>query len=57
MWQPQEDNTYNDLRENSIRQWLEDMSRHEDVAVRGGVKVTAESVSYTHLTLPTNSRV
>ena len=40
MWQPQEDNTYNDLRENSIRQWLEDMSRHEDVAVR--VKVTAE---------------
>ena len=42
MWQPQEDNTYNDLRENSIRQWLEDMSRHEDVAVRGGVKVTAE---------------
>ena len=35
MWQPQEDNTYNDLRENSIRQWLEDMSRHEDVAVRG----------------------
>ena len=31
MWQPQEDNTYNDLRENSIRQWLEDMSRHEDV--------------------------
>ena len=42
MWQPQEDNTYNDLRENSIRQWLEDMSRHEDVAVSGGVKVTAE---------------
>lgn len=42
MWQPQEDNTYNDLRENAIRQWLEDMSRHEDVAVRGGVKVTAE---------------
>ena len=31
MWQPQEDNTYNDLRENSIRQWLEDMSRHEDL--------------------------
>ena len=42
MWQPQEDNTYNELRENSIRKWLEDMSRHEDVAVRGGVKVTQE---------------
>ena len=42
MWQPQEDNTYNDLREKSIKQWLEEMSRHEDVTVRGGVKVTAE---------------
>lgn len=42
MWQPQEDNTYNELRENSIRKWLEDMSGHEDVAVRGGVKVTQE---------------
>ena len=42
MWQQQEDNTYNELRENSIRKWLEDMSRHEDVAVRGGVKVTQE---------------
>lgn len=42
MWQPQEDNTYNELRENSIRKWLEDMSGHEDVAVRGGVKATQE---------------
>ena len=42
MWQPQEDNTYNELRENAIRKWLEDMSGHEDVAVRGGVKVTQE---------------
>ena len=44
MWQPQEDNTYNDLRENSIRQWLEDMSRHEDVAVRGGCEEADPSV-------------
>ena len=37
-----DDNTYNDIREKSIRQWLDDMSSHEDIAVRGGVKVTRE---------------
>lgn len=37
-----EDNTYNEIREKSIRQWLEEMSQHEDVAVRGGVKVTTD---------------
>ncbi len=35
-----EDNTYDSLRENSVNQWLEDMSQHEDVTVRGGVQVT-----------------
>ncbi|MSS64885.1 hypothetical protein [Velocimicrobium porci] len=38
----EQDNTYNEVREKSIRSWLEEMSRHEDVAVRGGVKVTTE---------------
>ena len=33
------DNTYNELIEKSINQWLESMSCHEDVTVRGGVKV------------------
>ena len=37
-----EDNTYNEIREKSVRQWLEEMSEHEDVAVRCGVKVTLE---------------
>lgn len=37
-----DDNTYNDIREKSIRQWLDDMSSHEDITVRGGVKVTRE---------------
>ena len=37
-----EDNTYNELRENSINKWLEDMSKHEDITVRGGTKVTIE---------------
>lgn len=37
-----EDNTFNEIREKSIRQWLQEMSTHEDVAVRGGVKVTTD---------------
>lgn len=39
-----EDNTYNEIRERSIKQWLEEMSHHEDVAVRGGVKVTGDYI-------------
>ena len=31
-----EDNTYNDIREKSLLQWLNEMEKHEDVAVRGG---------------------
>lgn len=41
-----EDNTYNELRDKSIAQWLEDMSNHDDVAVRGGVKVTKDYIAY-----------
>lgn len=41
-----EDNTYNDIREKSIRQWLDDMSDHQDLAVRGGVKVTRDYIDY-----------
>ena len=37
-----EDNTYNEIREKSIRQWLVEMSDHEDIAVRGGVRVTLD---------------
>lgn len=39
-----EDNTYNEIREKSIRQWLEEMGRHEDIAVRGGVKVNVDYI-------------
>ncbi len=39
-----EDKTYDSLRENSVNQWLEDMSRHEDVTVRGGVQVTRDYI-------------
>ena len=29
-----------DIREKSIKQWLDQMSGHEDIEVRGGTKVT-----------------
>jgi len=39
-----EDNTFNDLREKSVAQWLEELSTHEDIVVRGGVKVSREYI-------------
>ena len=41
-----EDTTYNDIREKSLLQWLEEMERHEDVGVRGGVKLCREYMQY-----------
>ncbi len=40
----QDDNTYNNLREKSFLQWLDDCSKHADIAVRGGVKLAYEYV-------------
>lgn len=39
-----EDNTYNDILGKSVKQWLDDMSRHDDIAVRCGVKATNEYI-------------
>ena len=41
-----EDNTYNDIREKSLMQWLDELSEHEDVAVRGGVKLCLEYIEH-----------
>lgn len=41
-----EDNIYNETREKSIMQWLAEMSKHEDLAVRDGVKVTRDYIEY-----------
>ncbi len=41
-----EDNTYNDIREKSLMQWLDEMEQHEDVAVRGGVRLCREYIQY-----------
>lgn len=42
----QEDNTYNNIRDKSLQQWLDEMSRHEDIAVRGGVKLCREYIQF-----------
>lgn len=44
-WQ-KEDNTYNDIREKSLNQWLTEMETHEDIAVRGGVKLAKEYLKH-----------
>ena len=45
MWM-REDTTYNDIRKKSLMQWLDEMENHEDIVVRGGVKLTREYVEH-----------
>ena len=39
-----EDNTYRDLRERSLMQWLEEMEAHDDMTARGGVRLCREYI-------------
>lgn len=39
-------NEYNDIREKSFLQWLDEMEKHDDVAVRCGVKLAREYMQY-----------
>lgn len=41
-----EDNTYNDIRKKALLSWLDEMEGHEDIAVRGGVKLTREYLEH-----------
>ena len=41
-----EDNTYNEIREKSLFQWKKKKKKHEDIAVRGGVKLTREYIQH-----------
>jgi hypothetical protein len=41
-----EDTTYNDIRKKSLEQWLVEIENHEDIAVRGGVKLCREYLQY-----------
>ena len=43
-----EDNTYRDLRERSLLQWLDEMEKHEDLAVRGGVRLCRDYLEHLH---------
>ena len=40
------DHTYNDIREKSLMQWLNEMEQHPDIAVHGGVKLAREYVDH-----------
>ena len=42
----QKDNTYQDIREKSLMQWLDEMEQHEDVAVRSGVRLARDYIQY-----------
>jgi len=35
-----DDTSYDDIRDRSIEAWLRDMATHDDLEVRGGVRVT-----------------
>ena len=37
---------YNDIREKSFLQWLDEMEKHDDVAVRCGVKLAREFMQF-----------
>ena len=39
-----EDTTFRDLREKSLRQWLQEMEQYEDMSVRGGVRLCREYI-------------
>lgn len=41
-----EDNTYNEMRESSMMQWLNDLIKSENVVDRGGAKVTIEYIEH-----------
>lgn len=43
------DNTYNDIRERSLLQWLDEMEQHPDIAVHGGVKLAREYLQHLKL--------
>lgn len=39
-----EDNSYQEILEKSVEQWLVDVEQHENLIVRGGVKATREYI-------------
>lgn len=39
-----EDNTFNETREKSVLQWLDELKGHEDLVVRDGVRITTDYI-------------
>ncbi len=42
----QPDNTFNDIRQKSLEAWLAEMEQHDDIAVRGGVKLCRDYIKH-----------
>lgn len=40
-----EDYTFSQIREKSVQQWLLEMSEHEDIAVRSGVRAATDYIA------------
>ncbi len=40
-----EDQSFSQIREKSVEQWLLEMSEHEDIAVRSGVRATSDHIA------------
>ncbi len=40
-----EDNTFNELQEKTINQWLDQMSTHDDIEVRSGIGVSKSYIA------------
>lgn len=41
-----EDNTYNDIREKSMKQWLNELAESEDIVNRGGARLTLDYLEH-----------
>ena len=41
-----EDNTYNEIREKSMKQWLLELAQSDDIVNRGGAKLTLDYIEY-----------
>ena len=40
------DNTFNDIRQKSLEAWLTEMEQHDDIAVRGEVKLCRDYIKH-----------
>ena len=41
-----EDKTFTNIQDRALAQWLDEMEKHDDVAVRGGVKLARDYVEF-----------